>query len=256
MDAEIAAKEAALKKEAAEIAAKELLAAKEQAEIEANEKKARDLAEKERLAKEAREKIAREQADKELADKQLADKAAADKEAKDRADKERADKETRENEARKLADSAAKAAEARRLDSIRNSKRPVVTNAVYANRPTEAHYVVLVLDKVDPVYASEARNAFNRYHREFYNNKGLATSSYSLSNDIKLLLINNFENATVALDYVERAQKISQTEIIPWLTAQKYSFLLISASNLEILKNTRDVPAYRKFLKELFPGKF
>ncbi|MEO5996572.1 MAG: hypothetical protein ABIN89_07580 [Chitinophagaceae bacterium] len=296
LEADIAARETQLKKQAAEIAAKELLALKEQKEIAANEKKAKDLAEKEAKAKEttelaqkaladkvAKDKIAKELADKELADKTarnaeakrradssrkadlsekeakakeateqaqkaLADKAAKDKIAKELADKELADITTRNAEAKRRADSVAKA------DLVK--KMPVVTNATYSNKPAEAHYVVLVLEKVDPVYATEARNAFNRYHRENYNDKNIGTSSYSLSDDTKLLLINNFENAASALNYVEKARKLTSTEIIPWLTPQKYSFLLISASNLEILKNTKNITFYKKFLKELYPDKF
>ena len=282
LEAAIAAKELEMKKQAADIAAKELLAKKEEAAIAANEKKARDLAEKERLdkaaknkkaldlaAKEAADKVikdkkAKELADKELARKELADKKALALETKRLTDliakQELADKKARDLNAKKLADSLAKQELARKnaakTDSVQAIKKPEVTSLVYSNKPAEAHYVVLVLDKVDPVYATEARNAFNRYHRESYTDKNITTTSFSLTDDTKLLLINNFENAPAALSYVEKTQKLTQTEIIPWLTAQKYSFLLISSSNLEILKNTKDVTSYRKFLKELYPGKF
>ena len=282
LDSAIAAKELEMKKQAADIAAKEILAKKEKAEIVANEKKAADLAEKERLYKEAREKKALA-----LAVKEIADKAAKDKKTKELSDKEQAKKELSDKKAiailtkrsadsivkKELADTKLKNAEAKRLadstarqdlaknkkiktDTARAADRPVVTSLVYSNRPAEAHYVVLVLEKVDPVYATEARNAFNRYHRENYTDKNIATASFSLTDDTKLLLINNFENASSAMSYVDKTQKLTQTEIIPWLTAQKYSFLLISTSNLEILKSTKDVTSYRDFLKELYPGKF
>ena len=293
LEAEIAAKELIMKKEAADIAAKELLAKKEQAAITANEKKASDLAEKERLFEIARNKKALELAAKELAareakekkEKELAAKALAAKEVKDRRDKELAekdlaaknkkvkeqaekeiaskelaDKKARDLATKRMADSLTlakkKELETAKKDTSKIETKPLVTSLVYANKPSDPHYVVLVLDKVDPVYATEARNAFIRYNRESFVDKKLGTNSYSLSDDLKLILVNNFENAGAALNYVEKTEKITQTEIIPWLTAQKYSFLLISASNLEILKNTKDVDAYRKFLKQLFPGKF
>ena len=282
LDSAIAAKELEMKKQAADIAAKELLAKKEQAEIAANEKKATNLAEKERLDKEAKDKKAlalaeKEAADKEakekkakeLADKELAQKELADKKAQailtkrftdSIAKQELANKKANDLELKRLTDSVAKQElvkkKAAKADTAQAEKKPVVTSLVYSNKPAEVHYVVLVLDKVDPVYATEARNAFSRYHRESYPEKNITTTSFSLTDDTKLLLINNFENASAAMSYVEKTQKLTQTEIIPWLTAQKYSFLLISASNLDILKNTKDVISYRKFLKELYPGKF
>jgi hypothetical protein len=70
------------------------------------------------------------------------------------------------------------------------------------------------------------------------------------------MLLKNFDNAPDALDYIQKARKLAQVEIIPWLTADKYSFAMITESNLEILKNTKDVPAYTQYLKQLYPGLF
>ncbi len=141
-------------------------------------------------------------------------------------------------------------------DSLNMVKRPPVVNSVYVNNPAEPHYVALVLDKVDPVYATEARNAFNRYNRERYSGKTIEIIPVSLSDDTKLVLLKNFENAAEALDYIEKARKLASIEIIPWLTAQKYSFVMISDPNLELLKTTKNVPAYTKFLNQLYPGLF
>jgi DNA polymerase III delta prime subunit len=285
LDSAIAAKELEMKKQADEIATRELLAKKEQAAIAAKEKTAKDLAEKERLAKQAsdkkalalaekelalktaKDKKAQELADKAMAKKELADKKASDIAAKRMVDsaakKDIADKKAKDIASKILADSIAKqdlankqAARPAPTDSSQIAKVPHVTSLVYSNKPSDVQYVVLVLDKVDPVYATEARNAFNRYHRESFNDKNITTTSFSLTDDTKLLVINPFDNATAALSYIEKTQKLTQTDIIPWLTAQKYSFLLISASNLDILKNTKDVASYRKYLKELYPGKF
>lgn len=145
---------------------------------------------------------------------------------------------------------------AERADSLRMANRPRISNALYSENPAEPHYAVLVLNKVDPVYATEARNAFNRYHRETYGNNKIDITTLSLNDDIKLILLNNLENANAALDYISKTKKVSQTEIIPWLTPQKYSFVMITGSNLEILKNTKDLTAYTSFLKQLYPAIF
>ena len=136
------------------------------------------------------------------------------------------------------------------------SKPPVVINSEYANKPTESHHVLIVLNKVDPVFATEARNAFNRYHRENYAGKRINITALPLSDDIKLILLNNFENAAEAFDYVKKTRALAPKEIIPWLTPLKYSFLLISDSNLELLKTKKSITSYETFLKELYPGSF
>ena len=146
---------------------------------------------------------------------------------------------------------------ANKADSLRMAvARPRIVNATYSDNPAQPHYAVLVLDKVDPVYATEARNAFNRYHRETYGNNKNDITTVSLTDDTKLILLNNFENSKITLDYIQKTKKVIQTEIIPWLTPQKYSFMMITGSNLEILKNTKDLNAYKKYLNQLYPASF
>ena len=116
--------------------------------------------------------------------------------------------------------------------------------------------VVVVLDKVDPVYVTEARNAFNRYNREKYYTRTIEVNNVPLDDNIKLVVMNNFENANAAIEYVDRARKVAGSEIIPWMPPGKYSFYIISAQNLEVLKSTKDVKAYVTELNAAFPGKF
>ena len=80
-------------------------------------------------------------------------------------------------------------------------------------------------------------------------------SSVDISNDIKFVMMSGFENASAAIEYVEKARKAAPTEV-PWLPANKYSFIVITAENLEILKTSKDVNAYKQFLIQSFPGKF
>lgn len=144
----------------------------------------------------------------------------------------------------------------RKADSLQIITKPAATNLAYTNDPAQPHYVVLVLDRVDPVYATEARNAFSRYHRERYNNKNIEISALTLNDDTRFVLLKNFENASVALDYILKTKKLTQSDIIPWLTVEKYSFIMITESNLELLKTKKDISSYKKFLNEAYPGQF
>ncbi|OQP62330.1 hypothetical protein A3860_28615 [Niastella vici] len=127
---------------------------------------------------------------------------------------------------------------------------------VLANNAELPHYVVIVLDKVDPVYVNEARNAFTRYNREQNSTKGYAVNNQTVSDDIKLVLIGTFPNANEAISYIDKARKLAASDIIPWLPAAKYSFIIATDYNLQVLTNTKDVNAFKKFLQQNYPGKF
>ncbi|MBL7736121.1 MAG: hypothetical protein JNL51_11735 [Chitinophagaceae bacterium] len=122
--------------------------------------------------------------------------------------------------------------------------------------PQGPHYVIIVLHKVDPVYATESRNAFDRYNKENYYNTPIEITNQSLNDSIKLTVMKGFENAATALTYMEKTQAVAATRIIPWLPAGKYSFIIVSEQNLETLKANQDMDAYRSFLSHYYPDNF
>lgn len=122
--------------------------------------------------------------------------------------------------------------------------------------PKEQHMVVLVLDKVDVVYINEARIALSRYNKEKYYNQPLEVLTVPLNDNIKLVQIKSFSDAVAALSYLEKTRSVAATEIFSWLPADKYSFILLTESNLEVLMEQKKMDAYLKFLKESIPGKF
>ncbi|MGV3656635.1 MAG: tetratricopeptide repeat protein, partial [Chitinophagaceae bacterium] len=133
--------------------------------------------------------------------------------------------------------------------------QPQKTDA-YTYNPNSAHYVVVVLNKVDVVFGNEARNAFNRYHREKYSDIPLQATLQPLTDDDKLLLLGEFTNIQAAIDYVQKAKPVAATEIMPWLKGDKYSFTIISADNLKLLQEKKNLDAYRLFLDQNLPVKF
>jgi len=130
------------------------------------------------------------------------------------------------------------------------------TNTPYAYNANEAHYVVLVLNKVDPVFVNEAKNAFIRHNRDTYYNKQFSVDLFQLDTDNRLLMIAPFANAADAITYMDATRPRTATEIIPWLKSGKYSFVIMTESNFGLLKNNLDVEAYKLFLNQYWPGKF
>ncbi len=132
--------------------------------------------------------------------------------------------------------------------------KPVVS--AFSHTPDASHYVVLILNKVDPVFVNEAKNAFFRYNRETYYNKQMATEVINIDNENKFLIISPFKNSQEAVAYIDRAKPVTATEIIPWLKGGKYSFSVITDKNLDLLKENKDVENYKNFINQYFPGKF
>ncbi len=141
-----------------------------------------------------------------------------------------------------------------RKDSIQT--KPVAPpKVVFALDAAAPHFVAIIMDKVDGVFINEAKNAFNRYNKQNYYNKVIDITTEAISDTIRVVLMNSFENAETAIAYIEKVRKVTATEIIPWLSAAKYSFGIITSANLELLKNSKDILEYRKFLAQSFPGK-
>jgi outer membrane protein assembly factor BamD (BamD/ComL family) len=165
-------------------------------------------------------------------------------------------------------DSAQMALLRHRADSINNALKKLqadtaqlaaklrTINSVFTLTPDKPHAVIIVLDKVDPVYVSEAKNAFSRFNLETYYSKGLATENASLNDSLKLVVISGFPNSDDALGYLRTVKPEAPRDIVPWLPAGKYSFLIISNANLQLLLDNKDMTAYRKFVSAAYPTTF
>jgi hypothetical protein len=77
-----------------------------------------------------------------------------------------------------------------------------------------------------------------------------------LNDTVSLVIISSFANAAEAFDYMGKMKALAPRSIVPWLPAGKYSFLIISPANLDLLMTNKDMQAYRRFLSAAYPGKF
>lgn len=132
---------------------------------------------------------------------------------------------------------------------------PVVKNKVFAFDPYEPQYVMMVLTKVDPVYVSEARNAFTRYNTQQFYSQQLKIEKDTLDSDRMLLLFEPFAAADEAIKYLDKIKAEAPTQV-SWLPPQKYTFYIISAPNLLLLKENKNLDSYTELLRKQYPGKF
>jgi len=126
----------------------------------------------------------------------------------------------------------------------------------YKFSASDAHYVVVVLSKVDKVYVNETKTAFERFNRETYYNKTFTAGLADFDADTKLLFISPFKNAAEAVTYIDQTRPKAATQIVPWLKNGKYSFIILSDANNELLKTGKNIDDYKAFLNQQFPGKF
>lgn len=141
-------------------------------------------------------------------------------------------------------------------DSMLITKQPVPPGSPFSFNSETPHYVVIILNKVDPVFVNEARNAFYRYNRDTYFNKNMQAELVEIDNDNRLLLISPFKNAAEAIAYIDQTKPKTSSEIVPWLKGGKYTYSIITDKNLEVLKGNKDINAYTQFLEKMVPGKF
>ncbi len=132
---------------------------------------------------------------------------------------------------------------------------PPVKNAEFTFDPLDSQHVVMVLTKVDPVYSSEARNAFNRYNSQSYSTNKIEIIKDTLDSERTLLVFSHFDDAAEAIKYRDNLKQAAPVQI-SWLPAQKYSFYIISESNLELLKENKNLQSYIDLLNKKYPGKF
>lgn len=132
---------------------------------------------------------------------------------------------------------------------------PPIKNAVFTFDPNEPQYVMMVLTKVDPVYSSEARNAFTRYNSQSYNTNKIVITKDTLDAERTLLIFASFDNADAAIKYRDKVKQDAPVQV-SWLPAQKYSFYIISENNLELLKENKNLQSYLDLLNKKYPGKF
>lgn len=130
-----------------------------------------------------------------------------------------------------------------------------ITQKGFNFNPTHQHYAVVILYKVDNMFIKEATTAFGRFNKQKFYNNSIDISLLPLQGEVSLLLQGPFENAAAAMNYVDITLPQSG-KIVPWLTADKYGYSIISNENLEILKTNNNIEGYKAFLKIIFPEKF
>lgn len=139
-------------------------------------------------------------------------------------------------------------------DTVAKVAAPL-TSGPFVMAPNSPHHVLMILDKVDQVYVTEARNAFNRYNRENYYGQTININKETLDTERSMLVITSFADAATAMLYYDKIKRNAAAEI-SWLPANKYSFLIITEENLQLLKTNKNLTGYKSLLNQQYPNRF
>ena len=105
------------------------------------------------------------------------------------------------------------------------------------------------------MYINEAKNAFDRYNRENFYGTKINIAKDTLDFEKSLLVISSFTDADAALLYYDKIKKDAKSEI-SWLPATKYSFLIITEENLQLLKENKNITEYKMLLNSQYINRF
>lgn len=126
----------------------------------------------------------------------------------------------------------------------------------YIYTPTEPYTVLMYFDKVDPVYISESRIAFQRYNNSAHSGETININIYEQDADeLYWMEIGSFPDVASVLGYFDELKQNAR-QIVPWLPASKYDFIIISERNLEILKTRKNISEYKLFIGQYIKDKF
>ncbi|MBL7702063.1 MAG: tetratricopeptide repeat protein [Ferruginibacter sp.] len=132
---------------------------------------------------------------------------------------------------------------------------PPLASGPFVMAVDKPHHVIMILNKVDGVYINEAKNAFTRYNRENFYGQPININKDAIDADNNLLVITSFPDAAAAMTYYNKIKKDAASEI-SWLPANKYSFLIITEDNLQLLKANKNLTGYKALLNTQFPNRF
>ena len=130
-----------------------------------------------------------------------------------------------------------------------------MTGAGYVLEPEAPHSVLMVLNKVDAVYINEAVNAMARFNRDNAAYHAVTIRKEVLTGENTLLIFDSFEEAGAAIAYLDKIRKAAPN-YVSWLQPAKYSFLIITAKNLDVLRQKKELQSYRSLLNSQYGNKF
>lgn len=124
--------------------------------------------------------------------------------------------------------------------------------------PNSSQLVALVLENIDPAYVNEALYSINSSPRKNSLVANVSVEKKKLKDNLFLILFRSpaFTDASAAYSYIEYFKPEASKQILTWLDAAKYRFIILNDASLDELIKDPNLAEYEQLLKQTFPGKF
>jgi len=146
------------------------------------------------------------------------------------------------------------------VDSSSRQLKEVKTEEAlpYTIRAAEAQMVAIVLENIDPAYVNEVTYSISNSPLRNSATASVVVEKKKLRDKLWLVLLRSpsFVSATDAYAYIEYLKPVAQKNILSWLDAAKYRYILLSEENLNKLLEDPTLDVYESILKKTYPGKF
>jgi hypothetical protein len=138
------------------------------------------------------------------------------------------------------------------IDALNQTK---VSDSTFTIDPKAPQYVMILLKNVVYVFSNEARNAFEIYNSQTFTNMNIPIFSERINDAHNAILMGPFGDAVLAMDYIQKVKGVTKN-IVPWLEENRYSFIIISAKNMELLRKGKKLDEYLQLLYKAMPERF
>ena len=124
--------------------------------------------------------------------------------------------------------------------------------------PNASQNVAIVLENIDPAYVNEVQYSINSSPRKNSPVATVTAEKKKLKDNLFLMILRSpaFTDATAAYTYIEYFKPVASKQVLTWLDAAKYRFIIINDASLEALAQDPNIAEYEQLLKQTFPGKF
>lgn len=143
------------------------------------------------------------------------------------------------------------AADTSGIKPLKNEK----VEMAYVYNANEPYVVLMYFDKVDPIYVTESKTALQRYNNTTHSSETIPIQIYETNEELNWMEIGPWPVMASALSYHDELKNAAR-QIVPWLPAEKYTFIIISEHNLEILKTRKNIEEYKLFIRQYIKDKF
>lgn len=128
----------------------------------------------------------------------------------------------------------------------------------YQIKADEQQSVAIVLENIDPAYVNEVVYSLSNSPLKNSPQASVEIEKLKLRDKLFLIIIRstNFTSATAAYGYIEYLKPVASKNVLSWLDASTYHYILINDVNLGLLQQDPQLDVYEKILKQTYPGKF